>query len=117
MRKIITLNLFKENRLEQEYKDISAIVKDDSIVFKLDNVKTSINDNFFTRETAEYKFELNIKERKATYLLKEKNMLFDIDVEKISYKKDDNTIVFEYKLSTDEEKFKIEINIKGEINE
>ena len=93
MKKIITLNLFKERRLEQEYKGIKAILKDSEYIFSLDSVKTVISPTRFTRETDEYKFNLDIKERKATYLLKEKNMSFDIDVEKIEYKKVKNTII------------------------
>lgn len=117
MKKIITLNLFKERRLEQEFKGIKAILKDGEYIFSLDAVKTVISSTRFTRETEEYKFNLDIKERKATYLLKEKNMSFDIEVEKIEYKKENNTIILEYKISSDEETFKIEINEEDDINE
>ena len=44
-------------------------------------------------------------------------MSFDIDVEKIEYKKENNKIVLEYKISSDEETFKIEINEEDDINE
>lgn len=117
MKKIITLNLFKERRLEQEFKGIKAILKDGEYIFSLDAVKTVVSSTRFTRETEEYKFNLDIKERKATYLLKEKNMFFDIEVEKIEYKKENNTIILEYKISSDEETFKIEINEEDDINE
>lgn len=117
MKKIITLNLFKECRLENEYKDIKAILNDGEYIFSLDGVKTVLSPTRFTRETNEYKFNLDIEERKATYLLKEKNMSFDIDVEKIEYKKENNKIVLEYKISSDEETFKIEINEEDDINE
>ena len=117
MKKIITLNLFKERRLEQEYKGIKAILKDSEYIFSLDAVKTVISPTRFTRETDEYKFNLDIKERKATYLLKEKNMSFDIEVEKIEYKKVKNTIILEYKISSDLETFKIIINEEDDINE
>lgn len=117
MKKLITLNLFKERRLEQEYKDIKAIEKDSKYIFSLDGVKTIISTTRFTRENNEFKFELDIKERKCTYYLKEKNMSFDIDVEKVMYKKEDNNIILEYKISSDEETFKIEIKIEDDINE
>ena len=117
MKKIITLNLFKADRLENEYKDIKAIEKDGEYIFSLNGVKTVLNSTRFTRETEEYKFNLDIDERKATYLLKEKNMSFDIDVEKVVYKKEKNTIILEYKISSDEETFKIEINEEDDINE
>ena len=117
MKKFINLNLFKENRLEQEYKDIKAIEKDGEYIFSLDGVKTIISDTRFTRETNEYKFELDIKSKKAIYLLKERNMSFDIEVERIMYKKEKTNIILEYKISSDEENFKIEIIIKDDINE
>lgn len=117
MKKFINLNLFKENRLEQEYKDIKTLEKDGEYIFSLDGVKTIISNTRFIRETNEYKFELDINSKKAIYLLKEKNMSFDIEVEKIMYKKDNNNIILEYKISSDEETFKIEINIKDDINE
>ncbi len=117
MKKIITLNLFKERRLEQEYKGIKAIYKDGEYILSLDGVKTIISNTRFTRETNEYKFELDIKERKATYLLKEKNMSFDIEVEKVEYKSKKDNIILEYKISSDEETFKIEINVEDDINE
>ncbi len=117
MKKIITLNLFKADRLENEYKDIKTIEKDSEYIFSLDGVKTVLGPTRFTRETEEYKFCLDIKERKSSYLLKEKNMSFDIDVEKVVYKKEKNTIILEYKISSDEETFKIEINEEDDINE
>ncbi len=117
MKKLISLNLFKERRLEQEYKDIKAIEKDNEYIFSLDGIKTVLSPTRFVRETNEYKFSLDIKERKCLYLLKTQNMSFDIEVEKVMYKKEKNNIILEYKISSDEETFKIEINIKDDINE
>jgi trehalose/maltose hydrolase-like predicted phosphorylase len=117
MKKIITLNLFKADRLENEYKDIKSIEKDSEYIFSLDGVKTVFGPTRFTRENEEYKFCLDIQESKGSYLLKEKNISFDIEVEKIMYKKEKNTIILEYKISSDEETFKIEIIEEDDINE
>jgi hypothetical protein len=117
MKKIINLNLFKENRLEQEYKNIKAITKDNEYIFYLDGVKTIIGETRFIRENNEYKFLINIEEKKSIYFLKEQNMSFDIEVEKIMYKKEKDNIILEYKISSDEEIIKIEIKIKDDINE
>ena len=117
MKKLISLNLFKERRLEQEYKDIKAIEKDNEYIFSLDGIKTILSPTRFVRETNEYKFSLDIKERKCLYLLKTQNMSFDIEVEKVMYKKEKNNIILEYKISSDEETFKIEIKIEDDINE
>lgn len=117
MKKLINLNLFKERRLEKVYKDIKAIEKDNEYIFSLDGTKTILSPTRFIRESNEYKFTLDIKEKKCLYYLKVQNMSFDIEVEKVMYKKDKNNIILEYKISSDEEKFKIEINIKDDNNE
>lgn len=117
MKKIINLNLYKEKRLEKSYKDIKTIFNDNIYLFILDNVKTSLSSNLFTRETEEYKFTLDIKKKEAIYILKEKNMSFDIEVEKINLKQEENNIILEYKLSSDESNLKIELIVKDENNE
>lgn len=117
MKKIIDLNLYKEYRLDQDFKDIVAIEKNLEYIFLLDGIKTVLGPTRFVRETEEYKFELNIKAKTGLYLLKSQNMKFDIEVEEIMYKKDNNNIILEYKISSDEENFKIELLIKDDNNE
>lgn len=117
MKKIITLNLFKERRLEQQYKNIKALEKENTLIFIIDGIKTSLNESLFVRETDEYKFSLNINDKKCLYTLKEQNMSFDIEVEKVVYKKEKDNIILEYKISSDEEKFKIVINVEDDLNE
>lgn len=117
MKKIIILNLFKERRLEQTYNNIKAIENNNEYIFSLEGVKTIIGPSRFIRENDEYKFELNINEKTGLYYLKNQNMSFDIEVEKIKYKNEKNNIILEYKISSDEEEFKIEINVKDDINE
>ncbi len=117
MKKLITLNLYKERRLQEEYKGIKAIEKDGEYIFSLDGVKTIIGSTRFIRENDDYKFTLDIEERKCLYFLKSQNMSFDIEVEKLMYKNENNIIILEYKISSDEEEFKIEINVEDDINE
>lgn len=117
MKKMITLNLFNKSRLEKEFKEIKAIYQNESFLFKIDNIKTLVSPQKFTRENDEYKFSLDILNKKATYLLKQQNYMFDIDVEKIIYKKENNSIILEYKISSADEIIKIELIVEGEINE
>lgn len=109
MKKVITLNLYKERRLMYTYKDINALVNNSTYSFIIEGVKTILNSEEFTRENNEFRFNIDIKNKQATYLLKEQNTLFDIDVEKINFKKENNNIILEYKISSDEESFKLEI--------
>lgn len=117
MKKIINLNLYKKNRLENSYKNIKVLEKNNEYIFILEGVKTIVSSKRFARENEEFIFEINIKDKTATYLLKDNNVLLDIEVEKISYKITDNIIILEYKLSSDEDVFKIEIKDKEDNNE
>ncbi len=117
MKKIITFNLYKENRRINQYKDIKCLYTNKTYTLLLDDVKTSINQDLLIRENNEFKFTLNIKDKTAFYLLKEKNMTFSIKVEKITSKFDKSNLILEYKLESDEENTKIEIIEKEDINE
>ena len=107
MIKYINLTLYKNERREKEHKNIKAVCNDNSYLFTLDEVKTHLNNNYFTRETEEYEFILDLINKTASYTLKEKNMSFDIEVEKINIDKQDNITTLEYKISSDDETFKL----------
>lgn len=109
MKRPITLNLYKERRLEASYNDIFALVNNSTYSFIIENVKTTLNSEELIRENNEFRFNLDIKNKQATYLLKEQNTVLDIDVEKINFKKENNNIILEYKISSDEEEFKLEL--------
>lgn len=117
MKKLITINLLKESRLEKKYEQIKAIYQNNSYLFKIDNIKTILNKKIFTREDNNYKFVLDIENKQATYFLKENNLLFDIDVEKVIYKEENNSIILEYKLASNDEIIRVEIIIEGDLNE
>lgn len=116
MKKVITLKLYKDNKLENEYQNIKTLYNK-SYIFVIDNIKTTIDENKFVRENNEFKFYLDIKNKQATYLLKEQNLLFDIKVEKISYKNENDIIILEYRISSDESNIKINIEVKGDLDE
>ena len=118
MKKTIKISLFKNNRLELEENNISALYNNDKFSFIINDVKTSLSKDVFTRETSEYLFTLDIDNKKCTYLLKERNMTFDIDVEKIEFERRRQITSLIYKISSDEEEFKVIIEeLEGEINE
>ncbi len=119
MKKFITLNLYKEqakNRRKIEYSNIPCIYTNNTYTMILDDIKTSINEDLLIRENNEFRFNLDIKNKTAIYLLKEKNVSFDIKIEKINIKKEKSNIILEYKLESDEEKTIIEIIEKEEKN-
>ena len=73
----------------------------------LDDVKTTLSENKFKRETEEYLFELDIKNKTALYTLKNNNLSFDIEVEKIMYNDTESNIILDYKISSEEGLLKI----------
>ena len=109
-----TLNLYKNNKLYKKYEDINVITRKDRNSLIIDDVKTIIGRDRVVRENAEFRFELDLINKIATYLLKEKNTLFDIEVEEINYDNNKARTIVEYKVSSDQEKTKIELIMNGE---
>ncbi len=112
MKKMMTVDLYKDNKLVLHYQNINVLVNNQMYTFIKDGIKTILNDKYFIRENKEFKFTLDLKNKKSTYLLKENNLLLDIEVEKIIYKKQNNSIIVEYKLESDEKDLKIELTEK-----
>lgn len=117
MKKILNLRVYKAHKITNEYLNIKALYVNNTYTFKIDGVKTTISKNLFTRENSEFKFSLDLINREGLYLLKENDMLFDIDVLKLSSKFTNRNIILEYRLSSDEDIIKIEIDIEGDVNE
>lgn len=118
---LIDMKLSKDNKVFYDLKDIKATIdskeKNEVISFEVENIKNTyeIYDDgcILYRENDEFEFKLNTIKKESTYLLKEVDNKFDINVEKCEYKKKGNQIIIEYKLETDETTNKIEI-IKGD---
>ena len=117
MKKVINISLYKNKRLELEQKELVAFYSDNKYTFFIDNIKTILSDSVLIRENNEYLFNLDINEKKCTYLLKPNNVTFDIDVEEILYKKEKNEIRLIYKITSDEEVIELLVEEIGEINE
>ncbi len=109
MQKVITLNLYKEKRLLESFKDINSIFSNNTYTFFIDGIKTTLSDKIFIRENNEYKFILDINKKEAIYNLKEINKLFNIEVTFLNLKKENKNLTLEYKLSSEEQKIKIEL--------
>ena len=105
------INIRLSNGKEEliSYNKIPCIIKDDKISFIIDDTKTSISNKEFKREDKEHLFHLDIENKLSTYTLKEHNYTVDIDVEKISYKNNNNNIELIYKISSNEDELKIDI--------
>lgn len=112
MKKIININLYKDDRLQEEYKDVLAIVDKESYKFKLNDVTTIISNRCFQRENKEYKFKLDFINNEASFYLKTHKQLIPVRVEELNYNKNEKDLTITYKIETDEERFKIVIEEK-----
>ncbi len=116
MIKMINIRLYKGNNVEYEKENIKSIIKDGSISFIIDDIKTNLNKEYFIRENNDYKFIIDINKKESLYTLKQQNMSFDIEVQNVFYKEDKKNITLEYKISTEDEFFKLVIE-RDEDNE
>ena len=114
MLRTIKLKLYKNNHLELEEKNIKCIEQRGNYSFKLKDSKMIINDRMFIRENDEFKFSLSFKEKTCTYLFKERNITYDIKVEKLEFHKNSTNIEIIYKIETDESETRILLEKDGE---
>lgn len=113
MKKKICIKLYRNNKLDKEYKDVIGLEINKGLTFFLDEIKTTITEEELIRENKEYAFKLNFIKNECTYYLKENNMLFTIKVlEKSFYLQKENSIMIKYHIETEEEPLKIEISWK-----
>ena len=112
MKKTINIDLYKKKRLEKRYEEIVAIVNDDSYKFIIEDMTTILNNRYFSRENKDYKFRIDFIKRESSIYLKENNQLFDIELEDYKLEKKGKNTQLEYKISSDEEPFKIIITEK-----
>ncbi len=101
--------IYKNNIVVEEYRDIKGISNNNSIVLNINKIKTTLKDKIFIRENNEFKFELDILNKKSLYILKEHNLKYDIKVRKSTIKEQKNKIIIEYDIETNEDLIKIEI--------
>lgn len=110
--KYIDVKLYNSNKLINNYEMLPCIIKDDRILFTLDNIKTTISNETFEREDDNYHFILNHKDRTCIYKLKAINQTYDIEVERLTINRTKEIIELQYKINSNDEEIKILINIK-----
>lgn len=104
--KKINIQIYEDNNLRQEYRDINALIKEDEYTFTIDKVLTKLSNKIIYRSNDEFEFNLDIERKTCAYLLKGYST-FDIEVEKIVHEEDSG--VWEYKISSNEKTIKIVI--------
>ena len=113
--KTLKFRLFKDNNLKNEQNSVAYSKNFDKIMFELNsnvfNILLSADFVELNKEDDSSIFYLSTKDNVITsyVLLKDLNARFDIDVEFYSIDYKDNKYILEYKLYTDDEKTRIEI--------
>lgn len=88
-----------------EYEENKYIkyIEEDNIINYIDLVN-----DIYTRETSEFTFKIDFNNKKISYLLKEKNALFESDLNKCNIIKN-NEIILNYKIDDEDKKIIIQI--------
>lgn len=115
----LSLKLSKDENEILKIDNLSYRIKKNDILFTHDkityNVRISNINALFVRESDEFKFVLDILNKKCFYKLKETDTLLEIKVLQSKSKINGNNFIIEYELETKEGHNKIEFNFyKGE---
>ncbi len=109
MIKKYNIYLYKDNKLEKSYKNIKGINKEKEISLILDEIKTIIKENELIRENNEFKFNIDLIAKTSNYLLKQTNIIYDIEVIDANIIKKEKEIIIKYRIETNEEEIQIRI--------
>ena len=106
MLKTAKFTLSKNDKIELT-KTIKLIDNNNEFSFKLDGFKMILNSRSFLRENEEYKLDFNIQEKTCILHLKEKNLHYDINVEKLEFNNYKDRTELNNKIETDDFENKI----------
>ena len=109
MIKKYNIYLYKDNKLEKSYKNIKGIHKEKAISLILDEIKTIIKENEVIRENDEFKFNIDLIAKTSNYLLKQTNIIYDIEVIDSNIIRKEKEIIIKYRIETNEEEIQIRI--------
>lgn len=112
---ILNIDFFKDNEKVFRQEKIKGTLNQSKLQFTLEKVfhEIDLNQRTLKRENQEFSFFLDAEKKESTYLLKEQDLLFDIQVDYINYMDDGTKILIEYLLETDDSKNKLIIERIG----
>ena len=104
----LNMKLYKNNNLVLDKNNIDYLNKFDKILFEIDNYPHYLINNedkiVFQRETEDYLFYLELtNDNKCHITLKKEQLTFPINVEDASINKDNNKLIINYQLESDDE--------------
>ena len=110
IKKYINWTLFNDNEILVKYEDIECEFNNNILVFNEKNTINTIdiNNKIYIRETNEFTFKIDFKNKEFEYILKEKDLKIKDKLKSASFENSKDIILI-YNL--DEEEKKIIINL------
>ena len=100
--KKINFKLIKDNKIIINEKNINCIILKDKILFTIDGIKYTYENNIFIKETKEEIIKLDFNNELCTITLKEYNNSLNIKIYKKNIENNNKSIKIEYKIETEE---------------
>ena len=100
--KIINFKLIIDNKIIKNVNNINCITLNNKILFTIDGIKYTYNNNIFIKETKEEIIKIDFNKELCTITLKEYNNSLNLNINIIKIENNDNLIKIEYKIETEE---------------
>lgn len=100
--KKINFKLIKDNKNIINENNINCIIQNNKILFTIDGIKYSYNNNIFIKETKEEIIKLDFNKELCTIMLKEYNHSLNIKINLLNIENNTKFIRIKYKIETEE---------------
>lgn len=100
--KKINFKLIKDNKITINENNINCIMLNNKILFTIDGIKYTYENNIFIKETKEEIIKLDFNKELCTITLKEYNNNLNLKINQINIENNNNLIIIEYKIETEE---------------
>ena len=100
--KKINFKLIKDNKIIINENNINCIIQNNKILFTIDGIKYSYNNNIFIKETKEDIIKIDFNKESCTITLKEYNNSLNLKINILNIENNNKFIKIEYKIETEE---------------
>ena len=100
--KKINFKLIKDNKLVINENNINCIILNNKILFNINGIKYTFDNNIFIKETKEEIIKLDFNKELCTIILKEYNNNFNINIIVTNIDNNNKFLKIEYKIETEE---------------
>ena len=100
--KKLNFKLIKDNKNIINENNINCIILNNKILFNIDGIKYTFDNNIFIKETKEEIIKLDFNKELCTIILKEYNNNFNINIIVTNIDNNNKFLKIEYKIETEE---------------